>query len=143
MPKVRYFYEKGLEILLVSDEDKQWYLPKGDTTEELTKESKIIMLDPVENDEGEMIHGMAIEGDWHDIPSIRALIRKDLDFVKHKIKQIRPEVEGGSYIAIKEAFKKVLPQEYKMLKELSLRFKIKPDKNRFWLSLRLLIINIQ
>ena len=69
--------------------------------------------------EGEgMVRTIAIEGDWHDIPRIRSLIRNDLYIVKEKVKVVIPELTEGSFIAIKDAFKRVLPNEYAVLKEL-------------------------
>ena len=62
---------------------------------------------------------MAIEGDWHDIPSLKGLIKNDAIFVKDTLQQMIPDMENeGSYFAIKEAFKKVLPNQYEFLKEL-------------------------
>ena len=59
-----------------------------------------------------------IEGDWHDIPSIRGMIKHDLKRVKSKVKEVLPDVEKGMYFNVKEAFKKVMPHEYAALKEL-------------------------
>ncbi|NOT37952.1 MAG: hypothetical protein HOP11_11290 [Saprospiraceae bacterium] len=70
------------------------------------------------DDNGQKIKTLAIEGDWHDIPKIRTLIKNDLYIVKEKVKDVVPEITQGSYIAIKDAFKKVLPNEYSILKEL-------------------------
>jgi len=113
------FHEKGLEILLVNEEDKAWYLPEGAMKDiKAQAEDRVIELEPIEDEKGQLVRAMAVEGDWHDIPSIRALIYTDIDFVKHKIKKIIPELEKGTYFVVKEAFKKVLPKEYKLLKEL-------------------------
>jgi len=60
----------------------------------------------------------AIEADWHDIPSVRGIIKHDAKLVKKKIKTVLPGIEKRAYFTIKEAFKKVLPDEYKALKEL-------------------------
>ena len=46
------------------------------------------------------------------------MIKQDVRIVKHEIKQRIPELEKGTYIAVKECFKKVLPHEYSMVKEL-------------------------
>jgi len=48
------------------------------------------------------------------MPSIRGLIKHDLKMVEGKIQ----ELEHGTYVAAKEAFKKVLPHEYAVIKEL-------------------------
>ncbi|MDX1683630.1 MAG: hypothetical protein R3275_00250 [Saprospiraceae bacterium] len=108
-------HEKGLEVLM----------PNEGTciigsAEQLLSESEgdAILLEGGVDEEGQPITILAVEGDWHDIPSIRKLIRSDVDFVKDKIMEIVPEIENGVYVAIKEAFKKTLPHEYKALKEL-------------------------
>lgn len=77
-----------------------------------------IVLENALDEHGKPMRIMAVEGDWHDIPSIRKLIKSDVDFVKDKLMEIVPEIEEGVYVAIKEAFKKTLPHEYKALKEL-------------------------
>ena len=110
------FHEKGLEILMVDEGQKLLRLPNGELDPDWQK--KLIELEPIRNDNGEIIQAYAIEGDWHDIPSIRSLIKQDMELVKSKIKEIIPELENGTYVAIKEAFKKVMPHEYSMLKEL-------------------------
>jgi hypothetical protein len=113
-------HEKGIEIFLMgSDDTGSWRLPDGDLGIYSGKmEDKIIELDPIDLPEGGKANAVAIEGDWHDIPSIRALIREDIDLVKEKIKEFIPKPEGGTFVAMKEAFKKVLPDEYAFLKEL-------------------------
>jgi len=93
-------HEKGLEILLVSHDMKNdpdiWKIPTSKNP----------------------IPTFAIEADWHDIPSVRGLIKHDAKLIKSKIKEVLPQVENGAYFTIKEAFKKVMPEEYKALKEL-------------------------
>lgn len=117
------FAEKGLEIFLVnSDKKDNWDLPKNlmDQVDpkKLLEEERIIALDPVE-EEGEMIQGIAVESDWHEIPSLKSMVKEDVLFVKDQIKQIVPDMmEKGTYVAVKEAFKRVLPHQYEMLKEL-------------------------
>ena len=116
-------HEKGLEILLVSTAlegiDEEWRLPFAEAKEKSPHAPKeLIELDPVTLENGEVVRAYAIEADYHEIPGIRSMIKNDVRFVKKQIKKIVPELEKGSYVAIKEAFKKVLPHEYKMLSEL-------------------------
>ena len=93
--------EKGLEVLLVKDNDS-WELPKGGDLDEAKAKGHIIVL--------------AIEADWHEIPSLRKLIKEDVLFLTDKIFDLLPK---STYFVVKEAFKKVLPKsQYKMLKEL-------------------------
>jgi hypothetical protein len=61
---------------------------------------------------------IAIEGDWHDIPRIRSMIKLDVNLVKNKINTMVPELERGTYVMIRDAFKKVLPNEYAAIKQL-------------------------
>lgn len=112
-------HEKGLEVLLVNtdlDEDS-WRIP----FEEIAKydeprfQEEMISLNPIRLGDGSTVIALAVEGDWHDIPSIRKLIRGDIDIVSSKVKYIS---EKGAFFAFKEAFKKVLPTEYEMLHEL-------------------------
>ncbi|HNR07603.1 MAG TPA: hypothetical protein PKM27_09830 [Saprospiraceae bacterium] len=116
--KIRFifyrFHDKGLEFFLVKEND-QWTLPSGHAKDQtqrfFNREGEMIEL---EADEIDRMKNLAIEADWHDMPSIRGLIKHDLKMVEEKFLQL----EEGSYLAAKEAFKKVLPQEYALLKEL-------------------------
>lgn len=117
------FHEKGLEIFLINNEmDKDqdiWRIPEG-LSESIRAKGKInvIDLDTVEDEEGRSVRTLAIEGDWHDIPSIRGMLKHDVRLVKNIVKENLPGSEKGAYFAVKEAFKKVMPQEYNALKEL-------------------------
>lgn len=117
------FHEKGLEVMLVNPEldadPKVWKLPDGTTRERLmSNPESMIELDPVHGANGESIQTFAIEADWQEVPSVRGIIKHDVKRVKSKIKEVLPGVEKGTYFAVKEAFKKVLPDEYNALKEL-------------------------
>lgn len=113
-------HEKGLEVLLInpkaSNDPSVWKLPNAKDLH--LKTDKMISLDHIQGENGESVAAIAVEGDWHDIPSIRGLIKHDVARVKNKIKRVVPELEESTYFCIKDAFKKVLPQEYKALKEL-------------------------
>lgn len=115
-------HEKGLEVFLINSElenDPQvWKVTKAQFENlNKSKAGRLIELNDVEED-GRKIRTYAIEGDWHDIPSIRGLLKHDVKIVKETIKEIVPGIENGAYVAVKEAFKKVMPNEYKALKEL-------------------------
>lgn len=111
------FRKAGLEVFLVKDSDK-WSIPQGEfqdeKPEELVEEERLIELDPVEED-GAKTEAWAVEGEWHDIPSLKQMLYQDAIFVKGKIKE---NLDKGAYISFKEAVKKVLPHQYKFLKEL-------------------------
>ena len=110
---------KGLEILLMNEGLEQdpdiWGIPKYEL---LTNTDQMIWLEDTQSKTGERIRSVAIEADWHEIPSIRGIIKHDVKLVKSKIKSLFPQMENGTYFTIKEAVKKVLPEEYKALKEL-------------------------
>jgi len=61
---------------------------------------------------------IAIEADWHNIPSIKGLLRNDVKVVKNIVKETIPGIENGKFVAFKEVVKKAMPDEYKALKEL-------------------------
>lgn len=119
------FHEKGLEIFLVnSDLDKEnWQIPFADIAkysgENVEIGNRFISLETSDNPGGPTSFACAIEGDWHDIPSIRKLIKEDIKLVSSKIEVFdKIALEKGTFFAIKEAFKKVMPNEYKVLQEL-------------------------
>lgn len=120
--------EKGLEIFLVNadKEADEWQLPKGAIAPS-PDEEHVIPLDPVAQEDGRVEKGVALESDYHDIPSLKALLKEDVLLVKDKIEKLLPEVlESGAFFGFKEAFKRVMPHQYKQLKELK---EILTDRN--------------
>ncbi len=111
-------HEKGLEVFLVNTAfDDTWRIPfekiakyEGD---ELP--SHLIDLGTIEGEDGQTLQTYAVEGDYHDIPSLRKLLSEDIDMVSSKVKYV---IDKGAFFAIKETFKKVLPNEYKVLHDL-------------------------
>ncbi len=121
------FHEKGLEIFLENSglEEDNWRIPFEDIAkypedDGVDTDGRFIFLEGELQPDGTNSLTCAIEGDWHDIPSIRKLIKEDIRLVSTKIdKYVLPDIEKkGAYFAIKEAFKKVMPNEYKALHEL-------------------------
>lgn len=113
------FKEKGLEIFLeYFDQDDQWQIPTQDAPQNnpqiILDEERLIELDPVQNEGGDQEEAWAVEGEWHDIPSLKSMLYEDAVFLKDQIKHI----EKGGFITIKDAFKKVMPHQYQFLKEL-------------------------
>ncbi len=118
--------DTGLEVFMVNKcaagaDEAQWeatetlqYLPANFTN--------CIELEPVTLENGESRKAIAIEADWHEIPSLRALIYEDYRVAKEKAKQriksLVPSMENGAFVAVKEAFKRSLPAQYAYLKEL-------------------------
>jgi hypothetical protein len=118
-------HEKGLEIFLLNNEMEidpdVWNLPEGFygqlKSNLLGAGKNTIDLNETEGEDGH-IHNIAVEGDWHDIPSIRGILKHDMKLAKKIMSERLPGSEKGAYFAVKEAFKKVLPQEYEAIKEL-------------------------
>jgi hypothetical protein len=116
------FHEKGMEVFLVNSDLKNdpdiWRLPNCDTD---ALEHKLEMDEFIEID----IEGstrakrlIAIEGDWHNMPSIRGLVKHDVKMVKSMVKESLPGIDKGAFFAVKEVVKKVMPAEYRAIKEL-------------------------
>jgi len=116
------FHEKGLEVFLINPELENdpeiWNLPMGSLKDQLQLDGKDLINLGITEENGSTMTTYAIEADWHQIPSIRGIIKHDVKRVKNKIQRTLPRVEEGAYFCVKVAIKKVLPQEYKMLKEL-------------------------
>lgn len=113
------FREKGLEVFLINNDElntENWDLPTGSHKNEIKSSAsdELIELDPIVGETGEQHEAWAVEGDWHDIPSLKTMIYEDAKFLKDKM----AEMEKGSFVKFKEAIKKVLPHQYKFLKEL-------------------------
>jgi len=117
------FHEKGLEVFLLNNEMENdptvWNLPQSNINTLQPRENEAsIALEPIQDESGAQIKTYAVEGEWHDIPSIRGMIRHDINRLKSKIIEVAPEAEKGSFFVVKEAFKKLLPEEYAAVKEL-------------------------
>ena len=114
--------QQGLEVLLVPQTDEAWTLPQAGDKEKIriiVDEDRVIELDPVELPDGLLEQAYAVEADWHDIPSLKSILKHDLKFVKSTVKQMVPNMmQQGTFFAVKEAFKRVLPHQYQQLKEL-------------------------
>lgn len=117
------FHEKGLEIFLVNSDMENdpdiWKLPNSIAQSTGNIQAlEAIQLESQIDDKGRTVKTMAVEGEWHDIPSIRGMIKHDVKLVKSKLIEVAPEMEKGGFFAVKEAFKKVMPDEYRALREL-------------------------
>lgn len=115
----------GLEVFMVNHPELEGLqMPKGTVFSGETDLSgcPVITLESFQMESGELRQAIAIEADWHQIPSLRALIREDFEVAKDKLKSrlfgFLPSMEMGGYVAVKEAFKKVAPEQYAFLKEL-------------------------
>lgn len=108
------FQERGLEVFLLNDQEKeQWDFPEGEVHTS-SSPNHFIELDPVEEAGGERKEAFAVEGDWHEIPSLKGMLYEDALQLKEKLK----EIEKGGFLSVKDALKKALPHQYAFIKEL-------------------------
>lgn len=113
-------HEKGIEIFLIDSglagDQEAWKFPVADS--QPIPQFDAITLEPVTGEDGHVYCAMAIRADYHDIPSIRAILKHDINNVTYKLKEVGAQMEQGKFVILKDALKRVLPEEYKMLKEL-------------------------
>lgn len=107
------FQERGLEVFLNNTGESNYSFPEGEI-EQQTASVDSIELDPVEERDGQTQEAYAFESDWHEIPSLKAMLYQDAVQLKEKLK----EVEQGAFVSIKDALKHALPHQYAFLKEL-------------------------
>ncbi|HMX42078.1 MAG TPA: hypothetical protein PK971_12910 [Saprospiraceae bacterium] len=119
--------DSGLEVFLINPDSpdtpqqQHWQSPVAEeSNSELLQ--NCIELEAVVSPDGASRKAIAVEADWHEIPSLRALIYEDYRVAKEKAKQhlknLLPDIDRGSFVAVKEAFKRVMPEQYAFLKEL-------------------------
>lgn len=106
------FRERGLEIFLLEREDS--------TALTLPEEQKLSVLPEKFTDQATLIskgddkETWALELEEEDIPSLKWLLYEDAKYVSEKL----ISGDSGTYIKVKDALKKVMPQQYKWIKEL-------------------------
>lgn len=91
------FRERGLEVFLTQQSD-EWGLPGGDV--KMSSDQEYIELEPSEDRE----EAVAIEGDWHEIPSLKEMLYEESGELKERLK----EIEQGAFVSIKDALKERL-----------------------------------
>lgn len=116
------YHERGLEVFLIDPElDKDpsaWKIPQSKLKHVDLNHNSILSgidLETTMQDDGTQIRTFAVEADWHEIPSVRGILKSDVKRIRNKINKVS---EKGTYVTVKEALKKVLPHEYAALKEL-------------------------
>jgi predicted NUDIX family NTP pyrophosphohydrolase len=129
--------EQGLEVFMVNPQsaDQAPLLHQLATPSVSDHAPELFLnridLDPVLDANGDARKAIAIEADWHEIPSLRALMYEDYRVAKEKakehIRKFTQDMERGTYVAVKEAIKRVMPEQYAFLKELK---DIVADKNQ-------------
>jgi hypothetical protein len=90
------FRERGLEVFLTRHSD-DWGLPEGDLD---LDRPDLISLEPAADRE----EAVAVEGDWHEIPSLKQMLYEDAGELKERLK----EIETGTFLTIKDALKSSL-----------------------------------
>lgn len=124
--------DNGLEVFMMKKDGEYWELPAGELEQAkaiaIEGDERIIKLDPAEeNSEGIFEQAYAVEADWHDIPSLKSILHHDLLFMKDTVKKMIPDImERGTFVAVKDAFRRILPKRYQQLKELK---EILTDRN--------------
>ena len=102
------FRERGLEVFLLN-KSEEWGLPDGDL--KAVPNPDVIELEPAEDRE----EAVAIEGDWHEIPSLKEMLLEEGSDIADRLRII----EKGTYVSIKEALKSRLrPAQVEFLREL-------------------------
>jgi len=116
------FGDQGLEVFLVKPENEineNWEIPDGFLTKEVDTDTDFIRLDDVNsNDEIKSTWAFEVEGEKEvfDLPLKRLLGETESPFkLRRKHKYI---MDNGCYFVIKEAIKKVFPDQVVQLKEL-------------------------
>ena len=101
------FRERGLEVFLTR-QSEEWGLPGGDLK---VDNADLISLEPAEDRE----EAFAVEGDWHEIPSLKQMLYEDAGELKERLK----ELESGTFLTFKDALKNRLsPGQVQFLREL-------------------------
>ncbi|MEZ4920623.1 MAG: hypothetical protein R2792_16090 [Saprospiraceae bacterium] len=125
--------EKGLEVFLPdsSEQPPLQAMQSESTRNQLMANGKLIELDPITDANGTERKAIAVEADWHDLPSLRAMMYEDYRVAKEKAKQrilnLVPDLEKGAFVAVKDALKRSMPEQYAFLKELK---DVLTDKNQ-------------
>ena len=114
--------ERGLEIFVRERDDEHYEFPATPSSldiDKLTTDLESIDLDaPVQASSAESAtRAVAIEGDYHDIPSLKKLLLEDAKRLRQQLREA-PSLEEGSFVAVKGMAKRLLPEQYRMLQEL-------------------------
>lgn len=105
--------ERGLEIFVRDGDGDSLELPEAISGMDPAELEEYIALDRDEDGS----RGVAVEGDYHDIPSLKGLLLDDARRLRNRLREL-PAAEEGSFVAVKSAAKRILPEQYRMLSEL-------------------------
>ena len=111
--------ERGLEIFVRDRDEEHYEFPAAQSlgASELEESLEAIALDMRSDDSLEPHRGVAIEGDYHDIPSLKKLLLTDAKRLRDHLREL-PNLEEGSFVVAKSMAKRLLPEQYTMLQEL-------------------------
>ena len=102
------FRERGLEVFLLN-KSNEWGLPDGDL--QVQEGTDLIELEPSEERE----QAVAVEGDWHEIPSLKQMLLEEGVELADKLR----DIERGTFVTIKDALKaRLSPAKVQFLREL-------------------------
>jgi len=88
------FRERGLEVFMTR-QSEEWGLPGGEV--DMHADQEYIELEPSEDRE----EAVAVEGDWHEIPSLKQMLYEESGELKERLK----DIEQGAFVSIKDALK--------------------------------------
>ena len=102
------FRERGLEVFVLN-KSNEWGLPDGEL--EMSNNPDLIELEPGADKE----QAVAVEADWHEIPSLKAMLYEEGSELADKFR----DIEKGTFVTIKEALKSHLSKnKVQFLREL-------------------------
>ena len=107
--------ERGLEIFVRDGDGDSYELPEAASELDPASLEEYISLEAGE----EASRGLAVEGDYHDIPSLKGLLLDDARRLRDRLRELPVAAgEEGSFVAVKAVAKRILPEQYRMLSEL-------------------------
>lgn len=102
------FRERGLEVFMTR-QSEEWGLPGGEV--DMDDDREYLELEPSADRE----EAFAVEGDWHEIPSLKQMLYEESGELAERLK----DIEQGAFVSIKEALKHSLtPGQVEFLREL-------------------------
>lgn len=102
------FRERGLEVFMTR-QSEEWGLPGGEV--DMDDDREYLELEPSADRE----EAVAVEGDWHEIPSLKQMLYEESGELAERLK----DIEQGAFVSIKEALKhRLSPGQVEFLREL-------------------------
>ena len=110
--------ERGLEIFVRERDGEGYEFPAAESqlAEAASAQPQLELID-LDEDADMQARAVAIEGDYHDIPSLKKLLLDDARKLRDTLREA-PSLEEGTFVLAKGMAKRLLPEQYKMLQEL-------------------------